>query len=57
MSCAHCVRHVTEALEEISGVLSVTVSLENESADVEYDESVTLEQMQYAMKEAGYEVV
>lgn len=56
MSCMHCVRHVKEALEEIQGVMSVEVSLEEKNAVVEYDEKVSLESMKAAVVEAGYEV-
>lgn len=57
MSCAHCVRHVTDALEELSGVTSADVSLEEKTADVEHAETVTLGDMKAALTEAGYDVV
>ncbi|GHV10567.1 mercuric reductase [Spirochaetia bacterium] len=57
MSCEHCVKHVKDALEEISGVKSAKVSLKANSADVEHDAAVTLAAMKEAVTEAGYEVV
>jgi copper ion binding protein len=57
MSCDHCVKHVTEALEGIGGVKSAKVSLKDNSANVEHDDKVTLAQMKEAVTEAGYEVV
>ncbi|GHT56386.1 mercuric reductase [Spirochaetia bacterium] len=57
MSCDHCVKHVKDALEEISGVKSAKVSLKDNSADVEHDAAVTLAAMKEAVTEAGYEVV
>ena len=55
ISCTHCVRHVTEALKALKGVKSVRVSLEKKTADVEYNGSVTSDEMKAAVKEAGYE--
>lgn len=56
MSCQNCVRHVTEALEEISGVKSVKVDLEGKFAEVELDSPVEEEKFKAAIDEAGYEV-
>ena len=41
MSCGHCVRSVTEALESVEGVRSAKVDLEAGRATVEYDENTT----------------
>jgi len=57
MSCAHCVKHVTEALEGLKGVKSAKVSLKKKTAAVDYDGTVTLEEMKNAVKDAGYEVM
>ena len=56
MSCQHCVKHVTNALQELVGVTDVEVSLESNSARVEHDGSVALEAMREAVVEAGYTV-
>jgi copper ion binding protein len=57
MSCDHCVAHVTEALKELAGVSSVTVSLKDKNAVVEHAENVGLESMKAAVAEAGYEAL
>jgi copper chaperone len=41
MSCGHCVRSVTEALERVGGVHSAKVQLDAGRAVVEYDETRT----------------
>lgn len=56
MSCQHCVNHVTEALEEISGVKSVNVDLAGKSATVQLDHEVGDEKFREAIDELGYEV-
>jgi copper ion binding protein len=56
MTCDHCVKHVTEALENIAGVKSAKVNLKKKSAEVKHEDQVTLEAMKAAVTEAGYEV-
>jgi copper chaperone len=56
MSCQHCVRHVREALEELAGVKTVKVSLENKMAEIDLDHDVEDEKIKAAIDEAGYEV-
>ncbi len=53
MTCQHCVKHTTEALEAISGVASVEVTLEPGGAVVIGD--VDAAALISAVKEAGYE--
>jgi copper chaperone CopZ len=55
MSCEHCVKHVTEALEGVRGVKSAKVSLKNGDALVKHDDGASLEAMKAALVEAGYE--
>jgi copper ion binding protein len=57
MSCDHCVKHVTNALQELEGVSSAAVSLDDNSAVVDHADIVTLEAMKAAVAEAGYAVV
>lgn len=57
MSCSHCVRAVTSALEELPGVESAQVSLEEKTATVSHSGEVGLDQMKSAIEEAGYEVL
>ncbi|GAB4074542.1 copper chaperone CopZ [Barrientosiimonas marina] len=58
MDCGHCKTAVTNALEELDGVTSANVSVENGTADAEYDDSkVTFDQMKEAIEDQGYDVV
>ena len=58
MSCGHCVNHVkTALLEDMTGVNSVDVNLEEKQAIVEVEASVTDETIKSVIEEAGYEVV
>lgn len=56
MMCNHCVKHVSDALSAISGVKSVTVSLENKNAVIEASEAVTDETITKAIEDEGYTV-
>lgn len=56
MMCNRCVAHVTKALESVSGVLSVNVSLEDNRAIVEVTTDVTAESLKTAVEEQDYTV-
>ncbi len=56
MSCEHCVRHVKEALNGVSGVGGVQVDLEGKNAVVEISDTVTDEVLKAAIEEVGYDV-
>lgn len=53
MNCMHCVATVKEAIENVSGVSSVNVSLENKEAEFEADDSVDIEDIKKAVSQAG----
>jgi Cu+-exporting ATPase len=53
MTCPHCVKSVTQALQEVDGVDKVEVSLEQ--ADALVTGSANVEQLIAAVKQAGYE--
>jgi copper ion binding protein len=56
MTCDHCVRSVTQALESQDGVTRVVVDLKAGRARVEYDESrVTAGQLEAVVAGEGYE--
>ena len=56
MTCEHCVKRVTKALEEVPGVQQVEVSLATNSAEVDYDEGITsIATLIEAVTDAGYE--
>ena len=56
MMCVHCTGRVQKALEEVTGVSTVTMSLEDKTATVELESDVTDEVLAAAVTEAGYEV-
>lgn len=55
MMCQHCVQHVTDALEDLDGVNSVQVDLENGTAIV--NGTVSIDAIRTAIDEAGYDVI
>ncbi|MEY3340068.1 MAG: hypothetical protein RL575_1161 [Actinomycetota bacterium] len=57
MTCQNCVRHVKEAISEVSGVKSVDVSLENASAKVSSDFDLDRGALKTAVQEAGYAIL
>ncbi|MBI1291219.1 heavy metal translocating P-type ATPase [bacterium] len=54
MSCQHCVSAVRGALETVPGVHRVDVSLAEGVADIEVDESVTLEALRRSLEGEDY---
>ncbi len=57
MSCGHCVKAATSALNAVKGVKEVQVSLKDKSAQVVYDDdSISLSEMESAIIEEGYRV-
>ncbi len=55
MTCGHCVKAVTMALEDIEGVNETTVSLDESCATVTFDDSKTdLDALRDAIAEEGY---
>lgn len=57
MSCQNCVKHVTNALNDIKGVTNVKVNLENKQAFVDVTDEVTDDILIEAITDAGYDVV
>ncbi len=56
MHCPHCVAAVKQALEEVTGVTNVEVSLENEQAVVEA-EGVNDAVLTETVEDIGFDVV
>lgn len=55
MMCAHCVKAITMALEDIRGVIRTNVSLEDSCAIVTYDDEMAgLDNLKVAIIEEGY---
>ncbi|QEK13309.1 heavy-metal-associated domain-containing protein [Crassaminicella thermophila] len=57
MSCMNCVNHVKNAIEEISGIKTVTIDLQGKNAVVELSQDVSDSILKEAVEEAGYDVV
>lgn len=57
MTCGHCVNHVTEAVSQIPGVVSVDITLETGAVTVNSDVVIDKSAVEAAVVEAGYELV
>jgi Cu+-exporting ATPase len=57
MTCGNCARHVTEALQAVSGVRSAAVNLEGKSASVKWAEGTDHNDgaLVHAVEQAGYD--
>jgi copper ion binding protein len=55
MTCDHCVRTVSQALQQVDGVEDARVDLQRGSAEVDYDERRTSpRQLASAVMDEGY---
>ncbi len=54
MSCEHCVAHVTQALQDVTGVTEANVSLADGKAEVVFEEPATRSQLLQAIEAVGY---
>ncbi|MGE5456277.1 MAG: heavy-metal-associated domain-containing protein [Ignavibacteriales bacterium] len=57
MSCEHCVKRITNVINEIEGAECINISLENETVEVEYLNEEVLKQIEDAIIDLGYEIV
>jgi copper chaperone len=57
MSCMHCVKHVTNALNDVQGVSNVVVNLKQNDAVIEVTDAVINDVLVEAISEAGYKAV
>lgn len=58
MHCEGCSKRLENVLNELEGVESANVSLEEKTADVNYnEEEITLEEIKEAIIDAGFEVI
>lgn len=57
MMCEHCVKHVKDACEKVSGVSNATPSLDNHNVLIEYVGKLNLELIIENITKAGYEVI
>ena len=56
MTCNHCVKAVTKALNEIDGIENVSVNLEKGEAVYDETNPVEMNVIKEKIKKAGYEV-
>lgn len=56
MMCAHCVKHVTDALNALDGVNVLTVDLKKKIAEVSLEKESSDETLKTAIADAGYEL-
>lgn len=56
MACAHCAGWVSEELERVEGVLSVTVEVELDRVTVSSDRELEADEVRAAVEAAGYEL-
>jgi Cu+-exporting ATPase len=54
MTCANCVRHVSEALAEIPDVIGVRVDLDVGIAQIDASREIARDEFLAALDEAGY---
>lgn len=57
MTCGHCEKAVNGALKDIEGVQTVNVDLASGDVEVTYETPATIEQMEEAIEDQGYDVV
>lgn len=57
MSCEHCVKRITNAVNEIDGAKCLNVSLEDNTVEVNVTNEDTLKQVEEAIVDVGYDVV
>ncbi|HDR14888.1 MAG TPA: heavy-metal-associated domain-containing protein [Desulfobacteraceae bacterium] len=56
MSCEHCVKAVTKALEGVEGITDVRVDLEKGQAEFREESPVDMKKVAEVISKAGYEV-
>jgi len=56
MSCEHCVKRVTKAIESIAGIKDVQVDLKSGEATFDKPEEMSMNDIVKAIKKTGYEV-
>ncbi len=57
MSCQHCVMSITKALGQLDGIKNVQVDLATGEVRFDNTKTVSSEQIEKAITEAGYEVL
>lgn len=57
MMCAHCQKHVHDALSKVEGVIDVEVNLQEKTATVQERYDIPISRFEKAITDAGYELV
>ena len=57
MMCAHCQKHVHDALAKMEGVTEVVVDLEGKKAAVTLSKEISQAEFAKVIEEAGYELI
>lgn len=57
MTCGHCEGRVTQELLAIPGVRAVIASAEKGNAEITVDSDITNDQIEFAVRAAGYSVI
>lgn len=58
MSCMHCVKAVTGAVNELPGINDVSVDLEAKTVTVQYDAAqASIERIKAQIEDQGYDIV
>lgn len=57
MMCAHCQKHVHDALAKMDGVTEVSVDLEGGTADVKMSRDIVKDAFAAVIEDAGYTLV
>jgi copper ion binding protein len=58
MTCGHCVKTVTQAVNALDGISQVSVDLDKKQVSVDFDESrINSETISSKITEVGFEVV
>lgn len=57
MTCASCAASVESVLKHTEGVFDASVNFASSSVLIDYDETVTEEQLQNALREVGYDII
>lgn len=56
ISCGHCKESIEGAVNELSGVSAVEVSIEDKTVEVSFNDDLELERIVGAINEQGYDV-
>ena len=55
MNCGNCIRHVTDAIQNVPGVASAVVTLDPQHATVRWNTTPNVPALVQAIQQAGYE--